>query len=108
MSTKPISPTTPTSVPKSWIVAREFNQVTIIFISTLNSVMATTLTLVSSLNTDPGTQKLIGIGFGTGIVLVNLVLHAVLQIMISCASQNNQQEQAEEQFVDQQGPPDNV
>ena len=86
-------------ISKSWIIARDFNQISSASVTTINGILAAILTLLSGLNTDPNIQKTMAIAFGTTITILNLVIHIVLQIMIVVNSTNNQQEQAEEAFV---------
>jgi len=95
----------PQPIPSSWLCVSKFNQVSTTTVAMLNAVVGIILVLVAALNTDPAIQRLIGLGFGTAIALLNIVLHWILQLLIITNSSSNAQEQQEESYIDDNPAP---
>ena len=99
MTTNPI--TIPTTIPTSWTIMRKYNSISTASTATINGILAVILTLVSALNTEPSTQQIISISFGSTIAILNLLIHFGLQVGVACTTQNAQQEAQEEAYINQ-------
>jgi len=101
--------TSPTTIPPMWLCVLKYNQISVYAVATLNGVLGIILTLISSLTTDPNIQRLVAIGFGVCVALLNLIIHFILQVLIVATSNGPAQEQQEEAFINNAGPiPDNT
>jgi len=94
----PKPPVTP--VKKSWIITRDYVQISNAVVVSLNAILATSLTIVTALTNDQQTLKIIGIAFGSTITILNILTHLGLQIALTVNNAGNQAaEQKEENFI---------
>jgi hypothetical protein len=92
---------TPKPVPKAWVITKEYVQISSATVVSLNGILATILTILTAVNTDPNTQKTIGIAFGATITIMNILLHLGLQIALVISNEGSiKAEQQEENFID--------
>ena len=91
----------PVPIPKSWTITRDYVQISGAAIVSINGILATILTILTALNTNPETQKIIGLAFGATITILNILIHFGLQIALIISNSGSLvDEKKEENFVD--------